>query len=71
MFLPVLHLDKLVHTLGQIGACKLPNTFKGWLQMLWEALRDVQGDQWIAKFTGGLGSGGTEALTQATMLLLL
>lgn len=27
-FLPVLHLDTLVHTLGQIGACKLLSTFK-------------------------------------------
>jgi len=29
MFLPVIHLDTLVHSLGQIGACKLLNTLKG------------------------------------------
>lgn len=44
MFLPVLHLDICVLTLGQTGACQLLKTFKEWVQVLWEALKDAQTD---------------------------
>lgn len=54
MFLLVLHLDICVLTLGQPGACNLLKTFKEWIQMLWEALKDAQTDHYIAKFTSVL-----------------